>query len=542
MFEYKKEDSFWLVWFYRTLLFVFLAVILGRTLELQVIKGEYYRTLAKNNSLRRVLISAERGKILARGGEVLATSLSVDKFVVFDPHLGYIKTEKGDDVDLNNAEKIIEWQRHYPLSEKAAHITGYVSEVFTEELGKSYDYCKTLGLLKSGDIIGRGGLEQYYDCLLRGKDGELLIEVDTRGEKVRLLGKKEPQKGKDLKTTVDYKLQEQVSSLFKDLKGAVVVTDKNGEILAFYSSPSFDPNTFILKDTKKLESILKDKNQPLFNRVVAGIYHPGSVFKPLISVAALEEGKVDRNFRYLDTGQVTIETPYGLFSYRNWYFTQYGRTEGEINLTRALARSTDTFFYKVGELLGIENIVAWSRKFGLDKKTGVDIVGEVEGLVPTPAWKLKEKGESWFLGNTYHFSIGQGDLSTTVIGINTAIAAIANGGKLCRPHFVGELGCRDLGIRKESLELVREGMIGACSPGGTGSTFFDFPIRVACKTGTAETGKKETNHAWFTFFAPTDDPQIVATVFVEEGGEGSRVAGPIARKIADFWFSEKTAQ
>lgn len=490
MLENRRSDLFWVVWFYRTLVFVFWAIIFGRLLELQVIKGEYYRSLAESNSIRRVSILAERGRILTRGGEWLAVSEPVEKFVIFDPQAGYLKTEKKDSIDLNAVEKITEWRRYYPLSEKAAHITGYLSEVFPEELGKPYNGCKDIGLLKSGDLIGRGGLEQFYDCLLRGKDGELLIEVDTRGEKVRLLGKREAQRGEDLKTTIDYRLQEKVSSLFENLKGAVVVTDKNGEILAFYSSPSFDPNAFVLKKTKEVDSILNDDRQPLFNRVISGLYHPGSVFKPLISVAALEEGKIDKNFRYNDTGQVTIETPYGSFSYRNWYFTQYGKTEGEIDLTRALARSTDTFFYKVGELLGIENIVSWAEKFGLNKKTGVDIFGEAQGLVPNPAWKLKEKGESWLLGNTYHFSIGQGDLSTTVIEINTVISSIANGGKLCKPHFVGTVECKDLALKKENLDLVKKGMVDACSYGGTGFTFLILRLKLLVKRGQQKLPKK----------------------------------------------------
>lgn len=541
--EYNKS-SLWLVWFLRMLVFIFWMIILGRLFELQIIKGEYYRRLSESNSIRRVPILGERGKILARGGEVLASNKQIEKYVIFDPKLGYIKVDsKSGDVEYTgDSEKITEWERFYPLAEKGAHITGYLSEVFAEEVGKPYEGCKEKGFFKAGDIVGRGGLEEYYDCALRGVNGELLLEVDITGQKVRVLGKKEPKRGEDLKTTIDYRLQEKISSLFENLRGAAVVSDRNGEVLALYSSPSFDPNVFILKDAKKIDAILGDKGQPLFNRAISGSYHPGSVFKPLVAVAALQEGKIDKDFRYEDTGKIIIDTPYGSFSYSNWYFSQYGGVEGKIDLARALARSTDTFFYKVGELLGVENLVSWAEKFGFGKKTGIDLPGEVPGLVPTPEWKLRVKGESWFLGNTYHFSIGQGDLASTVIRVNTAISVVANGGKLCRPHLVGDVVCEDLGIEQENLDLVKEGMVGACSPGGTGFTFFDFPVKVACKTGTAEVGIKDVTHAWFTFFAPADDPQIIATVFVEEGGEGSKVAGPIARKIADFYFEEITKQ
>lgn len=539
MFRYDNSSQ-WLVWFFRMLVFVFGVIIIGRLVDLQVIKGEYYSRLSENNSIRRVPVLSQRGRILARGGELLASSRLIEKYVVFDPRLGYIKVDpkEASIKNIDGSEKINEWERFYPLAEKSAHITGYLSEVFAEEVGKPYVGCKEKGFFRAGDVVGRGGLEEYYDCILRGADGELLLEVDITGSKIRVLGRKEPKSGLDLRTTVDYKLQEEVSSLFENLRGAVVVTDKNGEVLALYSSPSFDPNVFILKDSRKIGYILEDKNQPLFNRALSGVYHPGSVFKPIVAIAALQEGKIDKDFRYEDTGRIVIETPYGSFSYGNWYFSQYGEVEGKIDLTRAIARSTDTFFYKVGELLGVESLVLWTRKFGFDKKTGIDIPGEITGLIPTPEWKLRIKGESWFLGNTYHFSIGQGDFASTVIAINTAISAIANGGKICRPHLVGDVFCEDLGLSEENIGLVKEGMVAACSSGGTGFTFFDLPVKVACKTGTAETGKKDTTHAWFTFFAPADDPQIVVTVFVEEGGEGSKVAGPIARKIADFYFRE----
>jgi penicillin-binding protein 2 len=203
-----------------------------------------------------------------------------------------------------------------------------------------------------------------------------------------------------------------------------------------------------------------------------------------------------------------------------------------------MARSTDTFFYKLGEFVGVEKLKGWGHKFGLDEPTGVDLPQEVAGLVPSPEWKLKVRGERWFLGNTYHMSIGQGDIALTPIGINTAISAIASGGELCRPKVRQQAPqeCTDLGMSDKTIMLVKEGMKRACSSGGTGFTFFDFQIPTGCKTGTAETGDGETTHAWFVAFAPVDFPEIVATVLVEKGGEGSSVAGPIAREIFDYWF------
>jgi penicillin-binding protein 2 len=270
----------------------------------------------------------------------------------------------------------------------------------------------------------------------------------------------------------------------------------------------------------------------------------------LVAIAALEEGKIDKDYRYNDTGVVTVESIYGNYSYSNWYFTQYGGREGEVDLTKALARSTDTFFYTIGEMLGINNLDDWAKKFGLTKLTDIDINGEVLSLVPSPDWKEKVKNEKWFLGNTYHFSIGQGDLALTPVAIHRADLATSNGGKLCDLKIVGSTDCTKLTakpgvlIKKENLELVKEGMKKACSTGGTAFTFFDFAdkhngLQVACKTGTAETNEDDKTHAWFFSFAPMENPEVILTVMVVLSGEGSKVAGPIARKIMDKYFASQ---
>jgi penicillin-binding protein 2 len=249
----------------------------------------------------------------------------------------------------------------------------------------------------------------------------------------------------------------------------------------------------------------------------------------------LEEESISGDYKYVDTGSIKV----GDFEYTNWYLTQHGRVEGEIDLVRALARSTDTFFYKAGELVGIDALVFWSDRFGLGKKSGIDLPGEVGGLLPDPSWKAAVKGERWFLGNTYHMAIGQGDLTATPLQVNMWTSVFANGGKLCRPFVVSsqrEQECVDLNLSQESLELVRAGMIAACSAGGTGYPFFDFEPRVACKTGTAETFEDEETHAWFSAYAPLESPEIVVTVLVERGGEGSKVAAPVAREVFDWWF------
>ena len=453
-------------------------ILAARLFELQLIKGVYYRTLSEENRIRHIPIPADRGKVLARGGEVLE-------------------------------------------GREFAHIIGFASEANEDEVGKIDPSCPGKGPVSLGQKVGRGGLNQEYNCVLSGVDGEELIEVDTSGEKIRTLGIKNPITGEDIHTTIDYSLQKKAVEAFGDKKGAVVATDPKGEVLVFYSGPSFDP--------KNVKEYLEDKDLPFFNRVIGGTFHPGSVFKPVVAVAALEEEKIDKNYRFTDTGILEVKTLYGDFSYANWYFTQYGRTEGVVDLTRAIARSTDTFFYTIGEAVGPEKIAEYAGKLGLDKKTGIDIPGEVAGLIPTPEWKQKVKNENWFLGNTYHLSIGQGDIAVTPLALNQTISAIATG-SYCKPHLVGEEKCEKLNFKEDNLDLIKEGMRQACATGGTGYTFFDYPDPVSCKTGTAEVGTDGDTHAWFTLFGN----DLTLTVLVEKGGEGSRVAGPIAREIMNF--------
>jgi penicillin-binding protein 2 len=531
-------------------------ILFARLFDLSIIRGNYFRSLSERNRIRRVSITAPRGKVFSRGGETLIGNSQVKLRIEYNPEIGY---EKVYQISERDRDIIKEPVRNYILGESFAHISGYLGEVDETEVGKIDPRCLIKGEYKLGSLIGKTGFEKQYECVLRGIDGEELIEVDSVGRKVRVLGKREPVSGSDIKTTINFGLQKKVSELLDNQKGAIVVTDEKGEVLALYSSPSYDPNIFInSKKADEINRVLGDSDLPLFNRVLGGIFHPGSIIKPLVAIAALEEGVVDEDYRYDDEGVITIDSPYGEFTYSNWYYTQYGGREGEINLIRAIARSTDTFFYTVGELLGIDKLDKWFSVFGLDELTNIDIPTEVAGLVPSPEWKRLVKGERWFLGNTFHISIGQGDIAVTPLGINTAIASIANGGDLCTPHVISReesqnfqfpitnFQCENIEIGESSIELVRTGMVEACSSGGTAFPFFEVNDKlendnekIACKTGTAETDEEEKTHAWLTFFAPVVDPEIVVTVLVEKGGEGSDIAAPIAREIYDYWFVDK---
>lgn len=529
----------WLSWFLRGTLAIGFLVLASKLFEIQIIKGSYYRTLSEENRIRHIPLPARRGVIMARGGEILVGNKEIKKRIIFDNAGKFSFTDNIQDAP--GEELVTDYVRTYPMKEKFAHASGYVGVVNTDEVGKIDPECPEKGPRGTEALVGKNGLELQYECLLSGRPGEELVEVNTKGEKIRSLGRREPVPGQDVTLTIDFNLQNTVADEMSGKKGAAIVTDRKGALLAFYSEPSYDPNILVEHtDSQKISELFKSSDLPFFNRVIGGTFHPGSVYKPLTALAALEEGVIDKHYTYDDKGVIEVNG----FSYSNWYFSEYGRTEGSVDITRALARSTDTFFYKVGEKLGPDSIAKWSQKFGLDKKTGVDIPGEVSGLIPTPEWKKKVKKESWFLGNTYHMSIGQGDVSLTPIEVNTYIAAIANEGNLCAPHTgpLGSTKCTSTGANEENMAVVKEGMRKACQDGGTAYTFFDFAslhggIEVACKTGTAEVGTGGDPHAWFTIFAPLKEPDIVATILVEKGGQGSSVAGPIARKIMDYYFA-----
>lgn len=504
---------------FRVLLFVLFLIagfflLGGRCFDLIIVKGGYYRQLSEGQRVREVKIPAPRGIIYDRNGVALVRN-----------------------VPSKNASLA----REYIYKEAAAHLLGYLGEAAIDEVK---------GEIKMGDWLGKTGVEEAYDDILRGTPGKELIETDVQGQPLRTLGQIPPRPGENLRLSLNLSLQKIAASELKDKKGAVVVSNpETGEILVLYSSPSFDPNIFSEQNASSLEieKLLSNPEHPLFNRAIAGVYPPGSTFKIIVAAAGLEEGKITKETEIEDTGVIYL----GPYKFPNWYFQGYGKTEGFLNIVGAIKRSNDIFFYKTGEMLGWEKIGEWAKKFGLGRTLGIDISGEGQGLIPDDSWKRKNTGEGWYLGDTYHLGIGQGYLLTTPLQVNFWTNVVANGGRLCRPQVlksqisrlaVGQANiknqnCRDLGLKKETLSLIKEGMREACSAGGTGWPFFDFKIPVACKTGTAEFGDPAgRTHAWFTVFSPVESPEISVTVLVEEGGEGSNVAAPIAKKILEEWF------
>jgi len=534
--------------FYIFLGFLVIGFLLlaGRLFELQVIFGSQNRALAEGNRIKKEVIPAPRGIIYDRYGKELVRNIPLYRLQIEN---GECKEEEGCFKIISRDEALtLEAQgetenlrmdigRDYVYGEVLAHLLGYLGEATKEEV--------ELGKYQMGDLVGRMGIEEKYDHLLRGQDGGLIYEVDTYGHKVREIGRFEPIPGQDLHLLIDARLSKKAYQALAGKPGAVVISKaEDNEILSLVSSPSFDPNLLSRTENKgsktqeEIKELFEDPQKPFFNRAISGSYPPGSIFKIVTATAGIEEGKVNENTTYTDVGQIKI----GDYIYRNWYFSQYGKTEGEINLVRAIKRSTDTFFYKVGEWVGATRLSEWASAFGLGKKTGINLPGEVAGFVPNPREKERLTGERWFLGNTYHFAIGQGDILTTPLQINSLTTIIANGGHLCRPTLLKdeEKDCQSLRLEELSLRLVKEGMKEACSPEGTAFPFFDFQPQVACKTGTAEFGDPEgKTHAWLTAFAPEDKPEIVATALIEKGGEGSEVAAPVVKEIMDYYFHER---
>ncbi len=480
---------------------VVVGVVVARLFYLQVFEGGSKYLLSQSNTVKVERERAPRGVIYDRNGKALVRNTPDEKYGV---------------------------TRQYVIGPSAAHVVGYVAEVRGDELGCRGGLC-----YESGSLTGRAGIEQVMEEVLRGRDGGRVIEVNAKGEEVRMLGRYEPEAGGDVMLTIDYRLQQAIYEALEGKVGAVVASDMQGRVLGLVSSPSFDPNMFTVDPKPEvLKNMLEDKDAQYFlNRAIGGAYAPGSVYKLVTAYAGLESGKLSPERRIEDTGEIKIDQ----YRYGNWYFDQYGKTEGELDLVGALRRSNDIFFYRVGEEVGAEELASWSKRMGLGVKTGIELPGEVEGLVPFPLWRERYIGEKWFLGNTYHMAIGQGDLLTTPVQIaRMTVAAVS--GRICAVTLLGgrEVDCHEIEVDGRNIEVVREGMKQACAPGGTAFPFFDFEPYVLCKTGTAQHGGEKTlPHAWITVAYPGENPEMVVTVILEAAGEGSYEAGPVAKKIVE---------
>lgn len=500
-------------------LFILLLTFLILWLSLfnkTIIGHKYYNSLAESNRIKETKIIAPRGVFFDRHNQVLVANDN-------NPKYGFI--------------------RRYLYPEATAHLLGYLS--LPDKISLQDYSCGAPPL--SNQLIGKTGLEKYFECELQGKAGKILYETNALGEKKRELARTKAKQGKNIKLTISLPLQQAAHSAFgQDYSGAAIASDPDtGEILLFYSSPSFNNNLFF-KKPGAYETFNQSKDQPLFNRLTLGLYSPGSIIKPLIAVGALQSGVITKETQFTDSGIFKL----GGVEFGNWYYLQYGKTEGEVNVVKGIKRSNDIFFYNLGIKMGVSEINYWLKKFGLAEQSLKDYFPQSQTLLPDNQWKQEAVGEPWYLGDTVNLSIGQGYLLVNPVQMHLATSVIASYGSKCDLHFVKDnlRHCQNLEIEKEYLETVTEGMKQACAPGGTGWPFFDYKINgkrmiVACKTGTAESTETEAlPHAWFTVFAPAVKPEIVLTVLVENAGEGSEVAAPIAKQILNAFFKEKMIQ
>ena len=518
------ENAFFI---YIAIIFLFLIILFLRLFQLTIVKGNYYRALSEQNRLREIVIEAPRGKIVDRKGFIIAQNLNPDINQKIKPGI------------LDNNQKIIS-RRIYQNPETVAPLIGYRQIADVNDLKN--DTCQYK--LQLGDRTGKKGIEKLFDCELRGRPGKKLVEIDAQGQYLKTVDVIVPIPGNRIQLALDLELQKKAYELVKKTKAAIIVTNpKTGEILASVSSPSFNSQDFEDNLNNNIQNYLTNKGNPLFNRVTEATYPPGSLFKLVVATAGLEEKSIDEKTEIDDKGSIKA----GASTFGNWYFLQYGKVEGIVDIIKAIRRSNDIFFYKVGERTGVEKIKKWSDIFGLGKLTKIGI-DEVEGIIPSTFWKKDLLKENWYLGDTYNLSIGQGYVGTTPLQMALVTDVFANGGYLCRPQLLkmnlsnDKFTCKKLPISQKTIDLIREGMKQACSTGGTGWPLFDFTvgkikIQTACKTGTAEShAASGMPHAWITAFAPFDKPEISVTVLIEEGGQGSDVAGPIAKEILKAYF------
>lgn len=433
-----------------------------------------------------------------------------------------------------------------------SHILGYTGKISPEELANSDNNYSII------DYLGKTGLEKVWEDELRGQNGFKSYEVNAYGKKGKLINQKPAIDGYNLQLSIDLKLQNKLEEIlnkwldYLDLeKASVIISNpKNGEILAMLSLPAYNNNVFAQGISfNQYQELINDPNRPLFNRSIGGEYPAGSTIKPIISAAALEEGVITENTSFLSTGGLRIS---------QWFFPDWlSGGHGRVDVKRAIAESVNTFYYYIGggfqdfQGLGLENLVKYSYLFGFGEKTGLDLPGEAAGLVPTREWRERVKQEPWYIGNTYHFSIGQGDLLVTPLQMLNATATIANGGILYQPHLVSQIRNSNDEIVEEiekvvirqdfiddyNLKIVRQGMRQAVT-NGSARRLNLLNFKVAGKTGTAQWSSQRNPHAWFSGFAPYENPEIAFVILVEEGREGSEVSVSIAFDILNWYFNE----
>jgi penicillin-binding protein 2 len=577
--------------------------LIVRLIYLQVVGHAHYASLAKDNSIKLVPLVPTRGMIYDRNGKVLAEntpsySLEIIPEQVHDMDDTLSRLQKLLDIsneEIDQYQKLRKRQkrfvsstlllsmndeqlakfavarpyfpgvdirrqlvRHYPYSELTAHVVGYVGRINEAEM-KDLPVAEYRG----STHIGKLGIERSYENDLHGKTGYAEIETNVQARLLNTLNEVNPEPGANLYLTLDIDLQKTAYDALEAFNGAVVAIDiKTGGVLVFVSRPGFDPNPFVVGITNEAyQSLQSSENQPLYNRALRGLYPPGSTVKPFVALAGLEYEAITADQKLFCPG--FYQLPGVTHRYRDWKKGGHG----SVNMNQAITESCDVYFYRLAATLGIDNMYDFLHKFGFGEKTGIDLVGEKTGLLPSREWKFEKKNQAWYPGETLITGIGQGYLQVTPIQLARATAALANQGKMITPFLVDKMvsvqGVRpgvvlnsyNIPMKSENVASVIEGMVNVVhgARGTAKGINRGIDYQIAGKTGTAQVlGIKQNakynensidfkyrDHALFMSFAPVDDPKIAVAVIVENGGHGGSVAAPIAGQVIKQFLKEK---
>ena len=589
-----------------------LIIVFSRLIYLEVVKGNYYYDLAIHNKTRYYIINASRGIIYDRYHEPLVlnspsfsltmvpldlprddternniinqvTSIfnlnreeidnilqekrklsSIDP-ILLKPNLAVDEIRKFEaNVEANKGFMVMsDTSRYYPYGESMAQVLGYIGKISASDKATYKSYPLT-------SMVGKDGLEAYYETTLQGQWGRRLIEVDAYGKLKQDLGTLQPQKGNDIITTLDAGLQQELyRSVTKRLEelgvksgAAIALNPKTGEVLALVSLPSFDPNILTKGSPKSIiDNYLTSKSHPLFNRVISGLYPPGSLIKPLMALAALEENIINSLKKIYDEGKIIITSPYNpdeKYIFNDW------QAHGWVDLRRAIAVSCNVYFWTVGggygniTGLGLTKIQKYWNLFNLGAKQGIDLYDEVTGVLPSTEWlkNVRPDDPTWKLGDTYNISIGEGGLNLTPLEMVDYISTIANDGILMKPFLVKEIVDNNgntihdttpsqlltLNVNQNNLKIVQEGMHEVVTE-GTATSLNDLPIEIAGKSGSPKfiSLGKEQYHAIFGAYAPYDNPQIVLLVLIEKPPQGSVATLPIIHDVMSWYYDNRIA-
>jgi penicillin-binding protein 2 len=575
----------------QTVVATLVAILTIHFWNLQVVRGRYFRAQAENNRSRPVPLAAPRGAILDRKGRILVENRPSFNVVLTPEHtedLDLTVARLGRTLRLGEAqirERLARRQppfrtvvvkadasiedvaalearrlelpevsvepiplRSYPLAAAAAHALGRVGEV-TERQLQQKDYAD----LEPGALVGQAGLESQYNRSLMGRDGYRRVIVNSRGQEVGEAQRQPPTDGPSMTLTLDADLQAAAEKALAGRSGSAVALDpQTGEILAMTSTPSYDPNRFATGIEPALwAKLATDSETPLMNRVIQGVYAPGSTFKLVTATAALEEGVI--------TPETTFYCPGHLSVYNTVFRCHKAGGHGIMNVTRAIAQSCNVFFYNVGIRLEIGRISQYAKKLGLGAATGVDLPHELPGLIPSPEWKLKTFKVPWYAGETVSVAIGQGQVNVTPLQMARLAAILGNGGRMVHPHLVKSVGSvpvpweppADVGLKASTLAVMRNAMKMVVAE-GTGWRTRMPGLDICGKTGSAQvvaharlqrspTTAAMLPHGWFVTFAPAENPKIAMAVLVEHGGSGGEAAAPVAREIYARFFGPRAA-